>query len=369
MKRGRTRAGFLACAYAALSVLVPFSAPAVDNSGKKSPVDTSSPLYQEGQGRFVRECSSCHGTKADGDGPWKEALSPPPANLTLVRNTEAMMFAIVLNGIPGTPMPSHPEMSREVYKGIMMYIEDQPESRKTQWTAFPDLPSTEVETGTAAGEKYFRTYCVGCHGTGGQLTKFGRNEYVWPKPADFSARNSKVGRLYHIISEGLEGTFMPPQKDRIPAVARIALARYVATLFNDASTAVIPIPRKEIPTLKNPFDPKDLTIVSEGETQYNFYCKYCHGDNAKGGFQAPKLTDREWLFGGGSDTAVFTILEEGVPGKLMPAMVNLPNELRWKIITYLRSEGGLPGQPGGQKTGESSEGGLKDAGFRQGRKQ
>jgi len=48
------------------------------------------------------------------------------------------------------------------------------------------------------------------------------------------------------------------------------------------------------------------------------------------------------MFGGGTDTAVFTVVENGIPGQLMLRFRQLPVDERWAIITFIRSRGGLP---------------------------
>lgn len=63
-----------------------------------------------GRELFVEHCAICHGEHADGRGPRRGSLSPPPANFRdpswSARSRPAATFATVRDGRPGTPMPA-----------------------------------------------------------------------------------------------------------------------------------------------------------------------------------------------------------------------------------------------------------------------
>ena len=64
----------------------------------------------EGVALFQDNCASCHGERADGQGPASAGLTPPPANFrgsdVLARHSDAYLFYRMTEGKPGTAMPS-----------------------------------------------------------------------------------------------------------------------------------------------------------------------------------------------------------------------------------------------------------------------
>ena len=64
---------------------------------------------------FAADCAICHGVKGDGHGQRRDAMSPPPANLTLPPWSEAAnaarVYRAIKDGVPGTAMPLSPKNS------------------------------------------------------------------------------------------------------------------------------------------------------------------------------------------------------------------------------------------------------------------
>ncbi len=303
-------------------------------------VQDSMQAPQEGRDTFQSTCAKCHDEDAQGDGPMHTSFIPPPANLTLVRNTRPMMVSIIRNGVPGTPMPDF-DLPDQRIASVMQYIEAQPRSTEREW-GFP-WRAGEENASAALGSALYQTACFGCHGETGKGDGYWADEEkVWPKPTNFTARSSETGRLFYITKHGRPGTFMPAQQDKFPDFAIQALAEYVHAFYDPKSSDTIPVPDGQIVRLSNPFARDDQDAISRGESTYNLFCVACHGADAIGSFLAPRLVDREWRYGGGSDTAVFTIIEKGVPGKLMPGHEQLSEDRRWAVITWLRHRGGQP---------------------------
>lgn len=301
---------------------------------------------QQGAEIFKAGCSECHGENAEGNGPDHSAFIPPPANLTLTRDTPDMAFAIVKKGVPGTQMPPHPKIDRPTFDKIDQFVMSRPRSTAREW-AFPwtlENAGTNQKAYAEFGEKTYTTACSGCHGKDGKGDGiFAQNRLVWPKPANFHARNSQPGRLYYIVTHGRPGTDMPPQYGKLPEMARWAAAIYVHNLFNKDSSAVIPSPKQaQPPTVSNSVAPSDQAAIAAARDNYNLYCVGCHGGHAQGTYLAPALNDRQWYFGGGEDTPVWVVLEQGVPGKLMVSFKAISEQDRWGVIALLRSWGGWP---------------------------
>ncbi len=85
---------------------------------------TSQAAQQAGAAIFAADCAICHGAKGDGRGLRREAMSPPPANLTLPPWSEAShtAFLAIRNGVPGTAMPSWPMLSDDDIWNVVAFI-------------------------------------------------------------------------------------------------------------------------------------------------------------------------------------------------------------------------------------------------------
>ena len=98
--------------------------------------------------------------------------------------------------------------------------------------------------------------------------------------------------------------------------------------------------------VKNPAAATPASIAA-GQQLYQKYCKFCHGDGAKGdGKMAPKdshpsdLTDAKWDRGS-TDGEVFLVLRDGAGPELkMKGYKGRMSETdMWNVINYLRSVG------------------------------
>jgi high-affinity iron transporter len=75
---------------------------------------------------FAANCAICHGVSGDGRGARREAMNPPPANLTLPPWSESAQagrtFLAIRNGVQGTAMPSWPMFSDQQIWQLVAYI-------------------------------------------------------------------------------------------------------------------------------------------------------------------------------------------------------------------------------------------------------
>jgi putative heme-binding domain-containing protein len=103
---------------------------------------------------------------------------------------------------------------------------------------------------------------------------------------------------------------------------------------------------------RNPYanDPK---AAKAGESEFRINCALCHGLGARGGGRGPDLT-RAQKKHVHSDTEMFQVIGNGIPGTAMPANgtngqgVGMTDEEIWQIITYIRSvEVKAPAKPVG----------------------
>ena len=74
---------------------------------------TSMPEPSEGRAIYSKNCAQCHGATGKGDGPWADALSPRPSDLTALSPNGEFPKTHVLSvidgydrtGLPGQEMP------------------------------------------------------------------------------------------------------------------------------------------------------------------------------------------------------------------------------------------------------------------------
>jgi cytochrome c oxidase cbb3-type subunit 3 len=92
---------------------------------------------------------------------------------------------------------------------------------------------------------------------------------------------------------------------------------------------------------RNPLagDPK---AAKAGEYEFRINCALCHGLGGRGGGRGPDLTRAQKKYAK-SDTEMFQIISNGIPGTAMPANgtngqgVGMTDQEIWQIITYIRS--------------------------------
>ncbi len=112
-------------------------------------------------------------------------------------------------------------------------------------------------------------------------------------------------------------------------------------------------------TLKDPYDPANITVAAEGHKQFlNHGCNACHGGNGGGGM-CPPLNNGVWIYGPSDDTlfrlvtlgsknlqeAGYSRVSQETPA-LMPQQggttIMKAGDL-WKIITWIKSINAKPG--------------------------
>jgi mono/diheme cytochrome c family protein len=299
--------------------------------------------HSKEKGAYSSYCARCHDMDAEGDGPHHSDLRPPPANLTLARNSKTAMHHIIKNGIPGTGMPAQ-DISEKEREHILAHIQSQPYSTVFEWSR--PWEREEKNVSPRIGERMYLTACHGCHGHGREHGPWARQVSFVPKPALFAERNAEKGRLFHVIKHGRPGTFMAPLKDDLPEAAMWALALYVYDLFDPKGKPAELAQEAKKEQKRNPLATEEGEMpeeaVNAGHEFYNLYCAACHSAQAKGSFLEPNLIDRQWEYGLGRDHDLFTVISHGLPGNLMPAHEALSETERWQVVAYLRHRGGKP---------------------------
>jgi mono/diheme cytochrome c family protein len=94
---------------------------------------------------------------------------------------------------------------------------------------------------------------------------------------------------------------------------------------------------------RNPME-TDPDALAAGRNLFERHCAECHGDTAEGGRKAPSL--RAEVVQGSTPGAIFWILSNGVVRRGMPVWSKLPEPQRWQLVTYIKSLGVRPPEPG-----------------------
>ncbi len=234
---------------------------------------------------------------------------------------------------------------------------DQPQGWPT-WTA----------SGLQTGKELYVERCLTCHGCAGNgLGSYGGTLIV--TPADFKQepfRNMPEDEWFWHVSEGIQGTVMPPWKASLSEEERWHVIRYVRQIFarpveRDPDEGN---PSGEYAGLTNPI-PLTIEILDEGKQIFTRECLVCHGDAGRG--HGPYRSGLQPLppdFGDGNygtlqdpsytDADYFWRISEGLPWSAMPAWkIHYGEEDRWKLVHYVRTtftqtEEAPPAPPDGQ---------------------
>jgi cytochrome c oxidase cbb3-type subunit 3 len=96
-----------------------------------------------------------------------------------------------------------------------------------------------------------------------------------------------------------------------------------------------PGPDRMIARLVNPYA-GNTAVLADGRRLFHWYnCSGCHGDHGGGGM-GPSLRDSLWYYGG-DDASLFASITEGRQHGMPAWGVKVPQDQRWKIVTYIKS--------------------------------
>ncbi|HLK32992.1 MAG TPA: PQQ-dependent sugar dehydrogenase [Terriglobales bacterium] len=88
--------------------------------------------------------------------------------------------------------------------------------------------------------------------------------------------------------------------------------------------------------MKDPYA-EQKQVLPTGQKLYHHYCARCHGESGEGSGNIPALVD------GALETVtpgeVYWFVTKGSPQNGMPSWAKLPKNVRWEIVTYVKSLG------------------------------
>jgi cytochrome c oxidase cbb3-type subunit 3 len=119
-------------------------------------------------------------------------------------------------------------------------------------------------------------------------------------------------------------------------VARDGAARQaVATPAGGVAPGIAP--QAVLGNVRNPHA-GDAEAAAEGRQFFvGFNCGGCHSSYAGGGM-GPSLRDSLWIYGS-SDVQIFSTIAEGRPYGMPAWGGRIPDDLIWKIVTYINTLG------------------------------
>ena len=201
------------------------------------------------------------------------------------------------------------------------------------------------------GKAVYVDRCLTCHGCAGNgLGSYAASLIV--TPANFKQepfRSMPGDQWFWHVSEGVQGSVMPPWKESLSEQERWDVIRYIELTFARPSMhdPAEGDPPADYADLTNPVA---LTVeaLDEGKAIFTRECMVCHGDAGTGdgpysGFLQPSPPD----FSDGSygtladpsytDGDYYWRISEGLPWSAMPIWkLRYSEDDRWKVVHYIR---------------------------------
>jgi mono/diheme cytochrome c family protein len=269
-------------------------------------------------------CAGCHGLK--GEGGIGNSLRSPTF---LAVADDRFLAESIINGRPGTAMPSWKHLSRRAVSDILAYIRTWQHEPPSFADVRASMRTVSAADNARIGRYLYKGNCEACHGARGE----GRIGVSLTSP-DF-LRAVDDAYLYRAITEGRPTTAMPAWRG-LPADDVGALIAYLRSFQRGQPLRL----QRQVP-------PGDYAV---GEVYYRVSCSGCHGDHASGGV-GPQLANRVFL-DSVSDAVLFHWIAHGRAGSAMKGFLSYeqgPTQLSAgqiaDIIAYIRHVGTGDGPP------------------------
>jgi mono/diheme cytochrome c family protein len=217
-------------------------------------------------------------------------------------------------------------------------------------------PKTKAQALLNRGRNIYLHMCVYCHGRdgngGGNAT-----DYLYPWPRDFRKgifkfRSTPTGKLpkdedlYRTIIHGVPGTSMPAWGDALSPQDTWALVNLIKS-FSDRFRTEAPGKSLNIKPL-----PSSKTLIAKGKKLFTKHkCNDCHGDTGRGNGRLAEslmdawkhavfvhdITNPNYFKSGHDPKNIFRTISTGLDGTPMGSYAHLPEEDRWALVHFIRS--------------------------------
>ncbi len=222
----------------------------------------------QGKVIYEKKCILCHGEKGEGNGPAASLLDPKPRDFTKAKYkirttssgqvpTDADLFHVISEGMPGTSMPAWKVLSEKDRRDLVAYVKTFAPDAFGQAPKVAELPKevTSSKESIARGKVMFEAIeCNKCHGNAGRADGPSAPELKddWGHPVrpanltkswDFRG-GSSAKDVAARLTTGLMGTPMPSFIDSVEKPEDIwHVANYVKTLGPDkpAYATILPV--------------------------------------------------------------------------------------------------------------------------------
>jgi cytochrome c oxidase cbb3-type subunit II len=236
-----------------------------------------------------------------------------------------------------SPAAYQPSVAPQYGKGLQSTT---PSAPAQGWPTFK-------ESGLYEGKLLYAERCMTCHGCAGNgLGTYGGTLVV--TPANFKVdpfRTMPDDQWFWHVSEGVQGTVMPPWKESLTESQRWNVIHYIQEVY--AKTFERDPDEGDLPAEYDKTNPLPTTIetIDAGKRIWTRECAVCHGDAAHGeGIYREGIEPVPPDFSAHADYADFTDgdyfwrISEGVPWSAMPTWKVVLNETqRWQLVTYIRT--------------------------------
>jgi cbb3-type cytochrome c oxidase subunit II len=216
----------------------------------------------------------------------------------------------------------------------------------TDPSAPPQGWPTFKDSGFYEGKLIYVARCMTCHGCAGNgLGHYGGTLIV--TPANFKVdpfRSMPDDQWFWHVSEGVQGSVMPPWREALSVSQRWSVIRYVQQMYahpieRDPNEGDPPPAYQK----SNPL-PASVENLDAAKHIWTRECLVCHGDagSGKGPFRAgvepvPPDFSAHANYVPYVDADYFWRISEGVPWTAMPAWrVQYAEDERWQLVHYIR---------------------------------
>src|SRR5574337_135109 len=136
----------------------------------------------QGKAIYEKKCVLCHGVDGKGDGPGAVNLDPKPRDFTKAKYkirtspsgqapTDADLFRVITEGMPGTSMPAWKVLSEKERWNLVAYLKTfapDPFKQAPKIAALPKEVSSSKESIARGKEMFEAIECNKCHGNAGR---------------------------------------------------------------------------------------------------------------------------------------------------------------------------------------------------------